>query len=170
MTSLAKYHGRSPRYILDTEDEALIRVAGPKQTPWEEGTAIKNVSLTGLAFTAPMDLCPLLGEVIRIQFNPPSARQMACYAIVTRVEQVGQNTMLVGVHFYKMDMNQRIYLAQGLAQKFKEVQDRTNIDNIFDKSLRAQINTLPQMLAFSTFALSWICLIYVFLKFPFLKI
>lgn len=41
MTSLAKYHGRSPRYILDTEDESLVRVAGPQQVPWEEGTAIK---------------------------------------------------------------------------------------------------------------------------------
>jgi hypothetical protein len=38
MTSLARYHGRSPRYILNTEDESLVRVAGPKQIPWEEGT------------------------------------------------------------------------------------------------------------------------------------
>ncbi len=171
MTSLAKYHGRSPRYILDTEDESLVRVAGPQQVPWEEGTAIKNVSLTGLAFTAPTDLCPLLGEVIRIQFSPPGARQMACYAIVTRLEQVGSYTMLVGVHFYKMDMHQRIYLAQGLARRFKEVQDRTTVDELFEKKPKASVNfkSRLQWITFNCLGIAWFALIYAFLKFPFIK-
>jgi hypothetical protein len=133
MTSLARYHGRSPRYILNTEDDSLVRVAGPKQTPWEEGTEIKNVSLTGLAFTAPEDLCPLLGEVIKIQFTPPGSRQMACYGIVTRLENITSSTMLVGIHFYKLEMSQRIVLAQGLARKFKEAQDRGHIDDLLNR-------------------------------------
>lgn len=116
---LARYHARSPRYILDTQDEELIRVAGPRQVPWEEGTEIRNVSLTGLAFLAPEDLCPLLGEVIKIQFLIPGGKQMACHAIVTRLDPEKGEKILVGVHFYKLEMAHRIALAQGLSQKQK---------------------------------------------------
>ncbi len=117
--SLAKYHARSPRYILNTHDDSLVRVAGPQQLPWEEDTEIKNVSLTGLAFTAPEDLCPVLGEVIKVQFIVPGAQQMACHAIVTRLEPDRSHTILVAVHFYKLEMAHRIVLAQGLSRKVK---------------------------------------------------
>lgn len=156
MTSLARYHGRSPRYILETEDESLIRVAGPKQIPWEEGTEIKNVSLTGLAFTAPNDLCPLLGEVIKIQFSPPGAKQMACYGIVTRLDNMTQERTLVGVHFYKMEMPQRIALAQGLARKLKEAQDRGHIDQRLDRSTSEfNLTSLPQLIMMTLLAVLW---------------
>jgi hypothetical protein len=122
---LARYHARSPRYTLNTEDDSLIRVAGPRQIPWEEGTDIRNVSLTGLAFTAPSDLCPMLGEVIRIQFSVPGGKQMACHSIVTRIDQQREGTMLVAVHFYRMEMAHRIMLAQGLSKRFR---DHTNED------------------------------------------
>lgn len=126
--SLARYHARSPRYILNTDDESLIRVAGPRQIPWEEGTEIKNVSLTGLAFTAPEDLCPVLGEIIKIQFQAPGSRQMASHAIVTRIDPMDTgNRVLVGLHFYKMDMGHRVALAQGVSRKLKEVADREKI-------------------------------------------
>ncbi len=121
---LARFHGRSPRYILNTLDDCLIRVAGPRQMPWEEGTEIKNISLTGLAFTAPSDLCPLLGEVIKIQFDVPGSQPMACYAVVTRIDPVKPQKMLVGVHFYRLEMSQRIALAQGLSQKLREQLDQ----------------------------------------------
>lgn len=117
---LARYHSRSPRYILDTDDNYLIRVAGPRQTPWEEGTEIKNVSLTGLAFTAPEDLCPILGEVIKIQFQVPGQQNMACYGIVTRIEnEEASHNCLVAIHFYKLEMAHRLILAQGLTEKLK---------------------------------------------------
>ena len=116
---LARYHARSPRYILDTQDNELIRVAGPRQVPWEEGTEITNVSLTGLAFFAPEDLCPVLGEVIKIQFLVPGSKQMACFGIVTRLDPEPKDRILVGVHFYKLEMAHRIVLAQGLAKKLK---------------------------------------------------
>jgi hypothetical protein len=121
---LARYHGRSPRYILNTLDDSLIRVAGPRQMPWEEGTEIRNISLTGVAFTAPSDLCPLLGEVIKIQFEVPGSQPMACYAVVTRIDPLKQQKMLVGVHFYKLEIAQRIALAQGLSRKLKDQVDQ----------------------------------------------
>lgn len=156
MTSLARYHARSPRYILDTEDENLVRVAGPHQTPWEEGTQIKNVSLTGLAFTAPEDLCPLLGEVIKIQFIPPGGKQMACHAIVTRLENITENRTLVGVHFYKLEMAHRIALAQGLARRFKEHQDRGEIDGLLNKEpSRLSLLSFPQLFIMAVLGVLW---------------
>jgi hypothetical protein len=120
--SLAKYHIRSPRYILQPQDNTLIRVAGPKQIPWEEGTDIKNISLTGIAFTAPSDICPSIGEFIKIEYEVPGSQKMACYALVTRLEDLSTEKTLVGVKFYRMDLPQRIILAQGLAIRLREQQ------------------------------------------------
>ncbi len=129
VSHLAQYVTRHPRYVLQPHDNTLIRVAGPQQTPWEEGTEIYNVSLTGLAFTAPADLCPLLGEGIRIQFEAPGKEQMACMAMVSRVQPVGKTTMLVGVKFLKLDMSQRLWIAQGLARKLKEQMEKKNLES-----------------------------------------
>ncbi|WII71289.1 PilZ domain-containing protein [Bdellovibrio sp. 22V] len=168
MTSLARYHGRSPRYILNTEDDSLIRVAGPKQVPWEEGTEIKNVSLTGLAFTAPDDLCPLLGEVVKIQFTPPGSKQMACYGIVTRLENITDSRTLVGVHFYKLEMSQRIVLAQGLARKFKETQDRGHIDDLLNRpATKISLTSLPQLVMMALLATFWCATIWMLFRFEY---
>jgi hypothetical protein len=156
--SLAKYHARAPRYILNTDDNFLIRIAGPRQIPWEEGTEIKNVSLTGLAFTAPDDLCPLLGEVIKIQFTVPGGQQMACHGIVTRLES-DEAKMLVGVHFYKLEMSHRIVLAQGISRKFKDQQKKAH-QEIDALSLLPQ---LPQIFMMGTLLYFWVSLMYGFM-------
>jgi hypothetical protein len=122
--SLAKYHIRSPRYILQPEDNTLIRVAGPNQIPWEEGTEIKNISLTGIAFTVPADLCPSIGEFIKIQYSVPGAQQMACHSLVTRLDDYSNTQTLVGVKFYRVDLARRVLLAQSLAIKLREQQER----------------------------------------------
>ncbi len=116
-TSLARYHARAPRYILDTEDNSLIRLSGAEQLAWEENTELRDVSLTGLSFTAPQDLSPQIGEVIKIQFSVPGAHQMACFAVVIRIEKLDALENLIGVHFYKLDRTQRLNIVQGLAQK-----------------------------------------------------
>lgn len=158
--SLAKYHGRSPRYILNTEDDSLIRLAGPQQIPWEEGTEIQNVSLTGLAFSAPTDLCPILGEVIKIQFLAPGGHQLASYAIVTRVENKGLKS-LVAIHFYKMEMGHRIALAQGLAKKLKET---TSEPSPSTQSLFQNEKFTGGILAGTYFAL-WAQVLFMFLHY-----
>lgn len=153
--SLARYHARSPRYILNTEDDSLIRVAGPRQIPWEEGTEIKNVSLTGLAFTAPDDLCPILGEIIKIQFQAPGGKQMASHAIVTRLDPMATSTILVGLHFYKMEMGHRVMLAQGLARKLKDISDREKILQMQEGPRVLFSGYLPQVLLMLNFFLLW---------------
>ncbi len=116
--SLARYHARSPRYILDTQDNNLIRYSGAERLSWEEKTELKNVSLTGLSFTSARDLSPQLGEIIKIQFQVPQAETMACYAVVIRIQSIDESGMNeISVHFYKLDRLQRINLVQGLAQK-----------------------------------------------------
>ncbi len=119
-TSLARYHARAPRYILNPQDNSLVRLSGAEQLAWEESTELHDVSLTGLTFTAPQDLSPQIGEVIKIQFTVPGSEQMACYAVVIRIEKIGEFDNLIGVHFYKLDRLQRINIVHGLAQKIKK--------------------------------------------------
>lgn len=158
--SLARYHARSPRYILNTEDDSLIRVAGPRQVPWEEGTEIKNVSLTGLAFVAPEDLCPILGEIVKIQFQPPGAKQMASYAIVTRLDPHEEGKILVGLHFYKMEMGHRVALAQGLARKLKEISEREKLLQL-QEGTRFSWADFPQWFLMANFFVLWVLVMQI---------
>ncbi len=114
---LSQYYQRSPRYILLPNDLCLIRVAGPKQTPWEEGTEIHNISNTGLAFTAPDILLPKHGEYIRVQFDVPGSKQMACHARVVRIERTGPDISLVGIEFESLNPAQQWNISKGLKEK-----------------------------------------------------
>lgn len=122
-SSLARYHARAPRYILDTQDNCLIRLSGAERLSWEEKTELRDVSMTGLSFLAPRDLSPQIGEVIKIQFAVPASEQMACYAVVIRIESFNQFDNLIGVHFYKLDRTQRLNLLQGLQHKVHRTGD-----------------------------------------------
>lgn len=158
--SLAKYHARAPRYILNTDDDYLIRVAGPRQIPWEEGTEIRNVSLTGLAFTAADDLCPILGEVIKIQFSIPGGRQMACHAVVTRLENDPRDLkrMLVAVHFFKLEMAHRVILAQGISKKFKDLPSKKL--NHLEEDPTNLLQYFPQIFMMGTLLYLWLSAMY----------
>jgi hypothetical protein len=115
------YHQRSPRYILLPQENCLIHIAGPKQVPWEEGTEIKNISSTGLCFTAPEILAPKHGEYIKIQLDIPGSQVMACHGKVSRVEKIDSDTLLVGIEFEALSEFQRRNLFRGL--KGKKFQD-----------------------------------------------
>lgn len=146
-TSLARYHARAPRYVLNTVDDCLIRYSGHERRSWEENTEIRDISLTGLSFTSPSDLSPQLGEIIKIQFAVPGADQMACYAITIRIEKISEFENIIGVHFYKLDRLQRLNLVQGLAHKVK---------NHFDDQ-KIHISQSTHMFAFLGLLLSLVC-------------
>ncbi len=136
-SSLARYHARAPRYILNTEDNSLVRLSGAEQLSWEEKTELRDVSLTGLTFLAQQDLSPQIGEVIKIQFSVPGSQQMACYAVVIRIEKINELDNLIGVHFYKLDRTQRLNLVHGLADKVqKNIPENINQKN-FNNSIAA---------------------------------
>jgi hypothetical protein len=141
---LAQYVQRSPRYILLPQDQCLIRVAGPKQTPWEEGTEIRNISNTGLCFTAPDILLPRFGEYIRVQFDVPGSQQMACHAKVVRIDKAGPDISLIGIEFEALNAPQHLNLTKGLGRK-----------KINENASVIEINTprnLPRWLSYLFFA------------------
>lgn len=125
----AHYIQRSPRYILLPQDNCFIRVAGPQQTPWEEGTEVRNVSNTGLSFTAPSILTPVVGEMIRVQFHVPGSQQMACHARVVRVEEMNPNDSLVGIEFESLNEAQQWNLMRGLVKK--RVSENDNVIDLY---------------------------------------
>jgi hypothetical protein len=120
---LSPYHHRVPRYVLLPQDNCLIRLAGPKQIPWEEGTEIKDISTTGLSFTAASDLSPNLGETIRVEFTVPGSKQMACFARVVRLQTLNECDNLIAIEFELLNGPQRINLQQGLSPKVSEEQE-----------------------------------------------
>ncbi len=152
--SLARYHARSPRYILDTTENNLVRFSGAQRVSWEEKTLLKNISLTGLSFMAPQDLSPQLGEIIKIQFEVPGSTMMACYAVVTRIELISEFENEIAVHFYKLDRQQRINLVQGLAHKI--------VTNDTKKTIPAPSKMLTGIAMFTSI-LIWLTLIKLFL-------
>ena len=114
---LSQYFQRSPRYILLPQDQCLIRVSGPKQTPWEEGTEIKDISNSGLSFTAPNIILPRMGESIRVQFDVPGSQSMACYAKVIRIEKNMNDNSLIAIQFESLNSVQQWNLSRGLKRK-----------------------------------------------------
>jgi hypothetical protein len=146
---------------LQPYDNTLIRVAGPSQVPWEEGTEIRNISLSGLAFTAPSELCPIIGESIKIQFETPGATQLACFGLVTRLEPINQSEMLVGIQFQKLELAHKIVFLQGLAKKLKEQQERKKSDsNQWQVNFRRQWKQIAIM---TGFLILWMMLMKIFL-------
>lgn len=152
--SLARYHARSPRYILDTTDNNLIRLSGAERLSWEEKTELRDVSLTGLSFVAPQDLSPQIGEVIKIQFSVPNSEQMACYAVVIRIEKINQFDNMIGVHFYKLDRTQRLNLVQGLSDKV----ENSNIKDTYHKKITTAISVVGLILTLAC----WLTLMKIY--------
>ena len=134
-TAVSKYHNRLPRYTLNTLDNSLIRYSGSERWPWEEKTEIKNISLSGLSFIAPNDLSPIIGEIIKIQFSVPGGEQMACYAVIIRIDPENEFSNVIAVHFYKLDRLQRLNLIQGLTEKLKIIEPKES--QLLAKSLAA---------------------------------
>ncbi len=159
--SIARYHARSPRYTLDTQDNHLVRYSGAERFSWEEKTELKNISLTGLSFIASTDLSPQLGEIIKIQFAVPGSEMMACYGVVTRIEQTSEFENEIAVHFYKLDRLQRINLVQGLASKVVIHGGKSDQHKQSQNQFTIEKKIVAGLMMFSA-ALLWITAIKIF--------
>ncbi len=157
--SLARYHARQPRYVLDANDNNLIRYSGAGRHSWEEKTELKNISLTGLSFTAPIDIKPQLGEIIRIQFQVPSSESMACHAIVTRIENINDYECEIAVHFYKLERTQRIALVQGLT--IKNMGKTSYAEDVSAEDIK-KLNRLSKISLFIFVATLWALFLNIF--------
>jgi hypothetical protein len=165
--TLAHYHARHPRYILQPQDNNLIRVSGPRQIPWDEATEIKNISVSGLAFTAPAELCPIVGEFIKIEFHVPGdgpgSGPMACQGLVVRLETRSPSTILVGIQFKKLELPQRLALAQALATKLKEQMlehERKSQPSLWNRFRRLWSTKKGALLGAGFFLLAWCVIFY----------
>lgn len=155
---LSQYIQRSPRYVLLPQDNCLIRLAGPKQIPWEEGTEIRNVSTSGLSFTAPMDLSPIMGETIRVEFAVPGSKQMACFAKVIRLENLEPGnksetaSQLVAVEFELLNTSQRWNLKEGIGKKINN-----ETEKVIEISKTPPMNPFLKVIFVFTVGLSLFC-------------
>lgn len=104
-----------------------MRLAGPQQVPWEEGTEIKNVSATGLAFTAPLDLLPKVQERIRIQFSLPGGESLATFAKVVRIDKMHRERALVATEFDFINLRQKQLVLESLIKRAKLEQSTSSI-------------------------------------------
>ena len=96
-----------------------------------------------------------MGEVIKIQFSVPGSLQMACYAIVIRIEKINQFDNMIGVHFYKLDRTQRLNLVHGLAGKVQ----KTKTPEDFRKN---KLNTFISVAGLILTLLCWLTLMKVY--------
>jgi hypothetical protein len=174
---LQQYFQRSPRYVLLPQDSCLIRLAGPKQTPWEEGTEIKDISNSGLSFTAAADLSPNIGEMIRVEFVVPGSQQMACYAKVIRLQALNDKINMVAVEFELLNNRQMTNLQSGLKTKISStleqpIEAKKGSLNLIKTIFLVSIGISLFCSSFLLFALyrvltlpDWISILYNLIKF-----
>jgi hypothetical protein len=119
---------RAPRYVIEVGDHQVVRFAQLPKGSKTMHTRIINLSESGMAFLVPYHTSPEPEEHIKVEFSPPNAQPIACFAKVVRVElhktysedQRPQTFKLVAVEFVQMHPLQRQLLAQGLTEKFRE--------------------------------------------------
>ncbi len=149
MQNLAHYAARSPRYLLQPLDNKIIRFTGPDRTPWDETTEIRNISLSGLAFTVPPGIEPRMKEILALEFEVPGQEDyMACHAQVVRLERVSDQRTLVSVRFFELTANQKFFLLSGLLNKLK-AKEQSQLKSYFLTAWRA-LMTFAALMAIAT--------------------
>ena len=88
----SRFFPRAPRYTLRSNDENQMRFALMQTRGSALETELVDVSKSGLKFSIFNTEVPKRGldegDVIKIEFKIPSGRQIACFATVTRLEQI----------------------------------------------------------------------------------
>lgn len=111
----------SPRYRVKPHDGVSMRFFSAKKKRVMPSQVV-DISETGVAFTCSKKLMPQIGEVIKIEFNPPGGVQMACLGRVIRMEEPRESstwakfpdTIKVGVMFHGMPHAYKRVLSESL--------------------------------------------------------
>lgn len=125
--NIEKTYPRSPRYTLHLKDKKIMRFAPIPRGNRSFFTEIINLSETGLAFTVPYLDTPQKNEIIMVEFTPPNATPIACYAQVQRVQSYRiiesdffeKNCKLVAVKFTNLREEQSAMIRNGLGKEFQ---------------------------------------------------
>jgi hypothetical protein len=121
---------RAPRYVVDFDDNHVLRFAHMPRGSKALYTRIINLSESGMAFLIPYLSAPQLNEKIKLEFTAPNSEPIACFANVVRVQihksyshdQKPQTFKLIAVTFDNIHPKQRQMLASGINQQFKKRQ------------------------------------------------
>src|SRR6056297_847791 len=114
---LRKYFARSPRYSLNLTDVSEIEFLA--EGAWKQKAHLLNVSLTGMALSAPSEEAPEVHQILKMQFHLPRYGQMACLGRIIRKDPfLKDTTVLLGVRFENLHFAQRLALRKGLRALF----------------------------------------------------
>lgn len=126
---------RSPRYQLRGHDVTTARfktLFKPSRSRVSE-TEVIDISETGISFRIRESRAPRLGDVLAVEFRIPGGQQIACKAMVVRLEQIkdpnsglrwnerSYDQVLAGLQFldlpaaYKRTLSQRVTDRMNLA-------------------------------------------------------
>ena len=134
--SLRRFVPRATRYVLRPQDKHILRFSSHK----DEGasaiqeTTLVNLSRTGLAFLVEREFAPLLGDLIKVEFNVPGNEQkVAWWARVVRTEEYTQNIwwmkedpkfrdlITIGIHFQELPEGHQSQIQTGIDQRLEQL-------------------------------------------------
>ncbi len=118
---LRKFVTRAPRYVLRPGDDQILRFAHQDEKNKSFTTRFLNISETGIAFLVDRSCLPLLGDQIKVEFPVPGGEQVAWFARVVRMEEVGTEDVMVGIHFSELPEGHKNLINQALSEKLLEI-------------------------------------------------
>lgn len=136
-----KMYPRSPRYVLNTKDNRVLRYSSYPGKDRSFYTEIINLSETGMAFTTPFLECPKKDEIIMVEFGAPNGQKMACYGKVVRIQNhkviaegiAEKECKLVGLRFVNMHEGHSKMIRHGLKKEFKHIHDNMKRQQVIYK-------------------------------------
>jgi hypothetical protein len=161
----SRFYPRAPRYTLKANDETTMRFALMQTRGAALDTELQNVSKSGLKFCIFNDEVPRRGldegDMIKIEFKIPSGKQIACFATVTRVEQVAnwnpefgdQSITEVAVSFRNLPTAFVNALERALPNKENEAQTKEISVNLFPTELNKRSLILFSLSSVALFSL-----------------
>ena len=140
--SARKFIQRSPRYIIQPNDDRYVRFARKEDTEQSYTTRLLNISTTGLAFVADRDCSPNIGDLIKVEF-PIGSERFAWWGRVVRLQEYQQSVwstandpslisddIFIGVHFHDLPIGHSEEIKKHLEHKFIELVKSQNKEKL----------------------------------------
>lgn len=113
---------RSPRYQVRENDGIRMRFFSAK-TKRIVPVDVVDISDSGVAFVTNVKHAPKIGEVLKVDFNPPGSMQIACLARVVRMEEPvrdskhsGYDKIKIAVTFHNLPMSYQRLLTESISE------------------------------------------------------
>lgn len=130
---LPRFVPRAPRFLFRPSDKAMLRFVQNGDTDHPHSTQLINLSTSGAAFLAPRHECPMVGEVLKVEFPIANGESIAWWGRVVRVEEHARklwwkaknkvavpDTLMVAITFQDLPAGHIKTIEKGLKQKWRE--------------------------------------------------